>query len=95
MCLFVLFCLDDLEMWQETEGSLEWLYNFLVDRDIDPPSVEPPLLTSLEPKSLDSTSSDQQQPSEDQLSEVHHMYVGMFLTGLEMVEENLLTTSSS
>lgn len=83
-------------MWQETEGSLEWLYNFLVDRDIDPPSVEPPLLTSLEPKSLEpTTTSDPKQLSEDQLSEVHHMYVGMFLTGLEMVEENLLTTSSS
>eukprot|EP01036_Dinobryon_divergens_P030460 gene30460-39705_t len=67
----LMFLNVDVPLWKETEGAVEWVRSYLCDHGIRPPDV------LLSPDDSISNSAD----------EHHAMFLGMFHTAIEMIEE--------
>lgn len=73
--------LDDGGIWLEIEGIVDWVNNYLVEKELTPPDVE----VVLPEKPLNEESS-----LEEELEYFHAMYLDMFKTGCEEIEQRLL-----
>lgn len=98
----LLFFNEDLPLWVDTEGLVEYVRDFLHSREIAPPLVEVEEDADDEEegegKAVDEQQKDNEANEDDENEnegevkltdeELHEMFLDMFNTGLEMLEES-------
>jgi hypothetical protein len=62
-------------LWTETDGVIEWMHNFTVEDELEPPSVD---------RSAAITNTEDQT-----ITDLHDMFLDMFKTGSEMIEQKI------
>lgn len=76
--------LDDASIWLEIDGIVDWLHSQIEEHELTPPEVTVTL-----PEKAPTDEEIEENP-ESQLALFHAMYLDMFKTGCEEIEERLI-----
>ncbi len=80
-------CSVDLPLWVETEGLIEYVRDFLEASGAVPPLVEAPEEQEEQEEAVDEQEGEAQQEVVLTPQQMHAMYVDMFATAMELVEQ--------
>lgn len=84
-CFF--FWTGDLALWVETEGTIEWLREFITEAELEPPVV--PSLVDDADQAKEEQDTDNSEDQDVTIEDLHSMYYDMFVMGCEAIEEQL------